>query len=166
MSSPVKWLSDRQYESATLPERMVAWADSQVGVKEVPKGSNRGPMVDEYEAYYGLKGQPWCACFVAWCMNKAGFSKSQIGKSALVADWANQFKGKRVETPKRGDLGYWVTSKGTGHIFIVVGYALGVVRTIEGNTNDDGSREGYEVCKRTRGIWGIRANTRWGFIRL
>lgn len=27
-----------------------------------------------------------------------------------------------------------------------------VIRTIEGNTNDDGSREGYEVCARSRGF--------------
>jgi hypothetical protein len=33
------------------------------------------------------------------------------------------------------------------------GYAMdsnGAFRTIEGNTNDDGSREGYEVCTRIR----------------
>lgn len=28
--------------------------------------------------------------------------------------------------------------------------ATAIPRTIEGNTNDDGSREGYEVCARTR----------------
>jgi len=36
----------------------------------------------------------------------------------------------------------------TGFAF---GYDGGTIQTIEGNTNDEGSREGYEVCRRTRG---------------
>jgi hypothetical protein len=37
------------------------------------------------------------------------------------------------------------------HTGIVVNASDETFKTIEGNTNDDGSREGYEVCARTRG---------------
>jgi hypothetical protein len=37
------------------------------------------------------------------------------------------------------------------HTGIVVSAEADVFHTIEGNTNDEGSREGYEVCKRIRG---------------
>ena len=38
---------------------------------------------------------------------------------------------------------------------IVVDAAADTFKTIEGNTNDDGSHEGYEVCARVRGYAGI-----------
>ncbi len=37
---------------------------------------------------------------------------------------------------------------------IVLRAAEEVFETIEGNTNDEGSREGYEVCQRVRGYPG------------
>ena len=37
------------------------------------------------------------------------------------------------------------------HTGIIVSAGPGSMATIEGNTNDDGSAEGYEVCARTRG---------------
>jgi hypothetical protein len=41
--------------------------------------------------------------------------------------------------------------KGQGHTgFVVEVLSNGNLKTIEGNTNDEGSREGYEVCYRTR----------------
>jgi hypothetical protein len=38
------------------------------------------------------------------------------------------------------------------HIGIVIGLNDFVITTIEGNTNDEGSREGFEVCKRYRNL--------------
>jgi hypothetical protein len=37
------------------------------------------------------------------------------------------------------------------HTGIVTGAAADTFETIEGNTNDAGDREGYEVCRRVRG---------------
>ncbi|HYE75220.1 MAG TPA: CHAP domain-containing protein, partial [Blastocatellia bacterium] len=53
-------------------------------------------------------------------------------------------------------------SNTTGHTGIVesVDVAKKTVTSIEGNTNDDGSREGYEVARRTRTIESINV----GFI--
>ena len=50
-------------------------AGSEVGVMEMPPGSNRGPKVDLYLASVGLKANagsfPWCAAFVYWCFREA-----------------------------------------------------------------------------------------------
>ena len=37
------------------------------------------------------------------------------------------------------------------HTGIIASAGPDTLQTIEGNTNDDGSAEGYEVCARTRG---------------
>ena len=49
--------------------------------------------------------------------------------------------------------------KGLGHTGFVERIDGTSIHTIEGNTNDTGSREGYEVCRRIRKI-----NTIKGFI--
>ena len=46
------------------------------------------------------------------------------------------------------------TSTDWTHTGIVTEVGDGWFRTIEGNTNDEGSREGYEACARTRGFKG------------
>ena len=51
--------------------------------------------------------------------------------------------------------------KGLGHTGFVEKVEGNVIHTIEGNTNDTGSREGYEVCRRTRKVEQCK-----GFIRL
>ena len=43
------------------------------------------------------------------------------------------------------------TTKDWVHVGIVIKAEDQIIHTIEGNTNDEGSREGYEVCKRIRG---------------
>ncbi len=44
------------------------------------------------------------------------------------------------------------TSTDWEHTGIVLSAEGDVLKTIEGNTNDDGSREGYEVCRRIRNL--------------
>lgn len=174
MKSPVRWLSDLSY--AVLPggHRAVAWADSQVGVRE--RGRNRGPEVQEYQAVAGLGsggGFAWCASFVYWCCLKAGMPTCglpRIGSCAAVRNWVLHAgtKGALVSSAGRGRLFYWLNSDGTGHIGFCLGPAvLGVFRTIEGNTDgESGSREGDGVYKRTRTLWGLKSKARCGFIDL
>lgn len=51
--------------------------------------------------------------------------------------------------------------RGMGHTGIVVEVIGDSIRTIEGNTNDEASREGYIVAEKTRKISSINK----GFIR-
>ncbi len=48
-----------------------------------------------------------------------------------------------------------IQGQGGRHAGIVLGRRGEIVETIEGNTNDDGSREGYEVCPGYRGLKGM-----------
>lgn len=142
----------------TLQQKALEIAISQLGVQEVPKGSNRGPEVDEYVKSVGLdpKGKyAWCAAFQYWCFQQAGDSmgrQNPMAKTGGVLDqWAKRKGAFRVTgAPQPGDIGILDYGKGVGHIFIVEHAHLDHVDTIEGNTNDEGSREGFEVCRRTR----------------
>lgn len=176
MESPVRWLSNEAYRKAVFATRALAWAASQVGVRE--SGRNKGKMVEAYQEQAGLGkggGYPWCAAFVYWCYIMAGVPTKLLpnfGAAAAVRnwwDWAVKNDRLTVE-PQRGDLFYWVDANGQGHIGFVLGEpVLGFVRTIEGNTNDGGSRDGDGVYRRTRSVASIRKlnqGNRHCFIRM
>ncbi len=150
-----------------LSEKLVqlaAYHCDELKVHEVPKGSNAGPMVDKYLAAAGRPpGEPWCASFVTWLLKRCGYAHIP-NLPAAVASWAHWGINNQhlVATPKRGDLGFFLHADGTGHIFIVIENENPFIRTIEGNSNKNGSSEGYEVVRHMRPLAspGIR------FIRL
>lgn len=170
------WLTDEAYAKMSLSEKALMHAAHEcdvLKVQEEPRGSNRGNRVDEYEKLFHMKGEPWCAAFAGWCIWQAGGSFGKdFPTSALVADWKNwalSHNSKEL-TPKRGYLFYLVNSNGSGHIGWVTKASNEIdgweFETIEGNSNDEGSREGYEVCRRKRKLEDLKHNARWGFIRL
>jgi hypothetical protein len=68
----------------------------------------------------------------------------------------------RVTIPQAGDIFVMDFGNGAGHTGIVEKVLPnGILQTIEGNTNDDGSRDGYEVCRRARSVTKIK-----GFLRI
>ena len=143
-------------------------AQSQNGVQEVPRNSNAGPAVESYLKSVGLgKGYAWCMAFVYWSVKEAAKklnTTSPLVKTAGVLRQWNEVspKLKVTKNPKAGDIFIMDYGKGLGHTgFVVEVRADGSLRTIEGNTNDEGSREGYEVCYRTR-----RQNQIKGYIRI
>lgn len=176
MKSPVRWLSDEAYRKAGFATRALAWAASQVGVRET--GRNKGEMVEAYQEQAGLGkggGYPWCAAFVYWAYIKAGTPPNRLpnfGAAAAVRNWRDwAAKNDRLtDKPQRGDLFYWVGANGQGHIgFVTEVSILGFVKTIEGNTNDGGSRDGDGVYRRTRLFASIRKlnqGNRFCFIRM
>jgi hypothetical protein len=116
------------------------------------------------EAMGWEKGQAWCAYFgeLVWKLaysRQNGLFVSRLDKlfSASAVTTFKNFKkaGWPVHTgknPKPGSLVVWQTYKNgkkywTGHVGI---YVEKPFRTIEGNTNNDGSREGYKVAEKTR----------------
>lgn len=51
----------------------VQWCREQVGVKESPAGSNRGPLVSKWQKdVAGIDGQPWCGAFVGYGLKHVG----------------------------------------------------------------------------------------------
>lgn len=148
-----------------LSKETILSAITQIGVEEIPRGSNAGIDVEKYLKSVGLgKGYSWCMAFVYWNVNQAA-TKLQIPNSLLktggVLAQYNYPKNLRFTTPQKGDIFIMDHGKGQGHTGFVE-YVLGdTIHTIEGNTNDDGSREGYEVCRRVR-----KTSSCKGFIRI
>ncbi len=155
-----------------LVANAVAVANSQIGVLEQPLGSNRGPQIEQYQAAVGIdKGEAWCAAFTYWCFQQAADSLQKsnpvIKTGSVVQHWdlARQ-KGIPVvmtsaarqdpELLKPGMIFIMATGGGTGHTGIVEKVIGGRLVTVEGNTNDNGSREGIGVFRRnTRNVASI-----------
>lgn len=155
-------MTDADYESAPVQERALAWASSFKGTRE--HGINRGPLVQRFLASVGLgPGYPWCAAFMSHVLRQAGYVGGPTKGRAAVRNWAKWAKdeNKVYLKPKRGDLFYWLNKNGTGHIGIVAEVNGGTVRTYEGNTNAQGSREGDGVYEKSRQTSGLRFIRWW-----
>lgn len=149
----------------TLAIQALAIAITQNGVEEVPKNSNAGPDVSVYLKSVGLApGNPWCMAFVYWCVNKAakqlGIKNPLIKTGSVLYQYRNTTLRKLPKTSKgikAGDIFIIDFGGGKGHTGFVEKFENGIVYTIEGNTNDEGSREGYEVARKQRAISSITA---------
>jgi hypothetical protein len=140
-------------------EALIKKAQTQIGVCEEPKGSNKGPQVTTYQRRAGYtQPVPWCLCFLYWCVDEVCGDLEITNKlirtggcDELLA-WARG-KGLAHDTPQAGDFGLVMKSQNDAvHVFLVEKVEGSTLHTIEGNTNDDGSREGYEVCRRVRKV--------------
>ena len=155
MKSPVSWLTDQGYASSRPSERAIAWADSFTGERE--SGWNGGKFVTMLlDALSVPRGSAWCAAFASYCLTKAGVKGGPMGwRRASVKRWVDwAFHNGRLyySSPQRGDVFAWINDNGTGHMGFVLGAPdfSGEFRTIEGNSNKAGSREGDGVYKRSR----------------
>jgi hypothetical protein len=151
-------------------------AATDLGLEEAPRGSNKGPELqkffksDDLEMDGKTDGYPWCAAAVSYWVqqwiaaNGVKLRAPRIAAVRLFPEWAK--KNGLVTTPDRprvNDIVVFTFS----HIGVVEavrasgsGEVLGI-DAIEGNTNGDGSREGFEVARRSRPIEQCRL-----FIRL
>ncbi|HKA19589.1 MAG TPA: peptidoglycan-binding protein [Blastocatellia bacterium] len=151
-----------------LVKGAIEFATTQIGVRENPLGSNRGKEVDEYLRAVGLNpvgnSFAWCVAFTHFCYLMAAESLDSENphiKTAGVLDHWNKAGRKpgavritnanAVADPslvKPGSLFIIDLGGGLGHSGMVVETANGRLVTIEGNTNDNGSRNGIGVFQR------------------
>lgn len=138
-----------------LTEKALELAISQIGVRETKR--NRGPEVDAYLLSAGLdptKGSyPWCASFCYWAFQKAarelGVPNPVPRTAGVMKMWAKSPFWAR-SGPVAGAIFIIDHGGGKGHAgFVEYAAPLHIV-SIEGNTNDGGSREGDGVYRRTR----------------
>jgi hypothetical protein len=146
----------------------LAVAAREIGVGEEPAGSNRGPRVDQYLRAVGLdpaRGSfAWCAAFVYWCFARAadelGRTNPVVRTAGVLDHWRRAGEAgiprlsaaEANEDPARvqpGMLFVLDTGGGAGHTGFVERVEGGRLVTVEGNTNDDGSREGVGVFRRS-----------------
>ncbi len=125
---------------------------SQIGVKET--APNSGPQVDQYLASVGLSpGYPWCGAFVAWGYKNHGLYVPK--GAAFTPSWFVAGKLIPLREVKRGDVGgiYFASLGRIAHIVVFEQDdepGKNLILTIEGNTNDSGSRTGHSVLRKRR----------------
>ena len=149
-----------------LAQTALQCALKDVGKCEVPRGTNWGPYVQGLLANVGIRfPAAWCCAFV---YSKFLDAASQHGvpnplpRTGGVLSLWNQSKANRKTEPHVGDVLIMDFGNGAGHTGFVEMVDAKYVYTVEGNSNDDGSREGYEVVKRKR----LRSDPRIkGFLR-
>lgn len=140
-----------------LATNVIRFAMTQNGVQEQPKGSNRGPEVDEYVKYVGIDPAqqiPWCACFVSFCIGKTATAlgiSAQFHSSAGAMNLLAKNPSLVVPVVVVPCVGVIDHGQGKGHAFFITAINDdGSYQDIEGNSNSGGSREGFEVVVRQR----------------
>lgn len=138
-------------------EKVVESYTAEIGIKEAT-GSNDGVRVETYLRSTGLgKGYAWCAAFVNYVLdannvktpNSAAWSPSWFSSDRVI------YKSGKLLTskyPKPGDVFgiYFTNKKRIAHVGFLHYWGRRYVRTVEGNTNMAGSREGDGVYEKLR----------------
>ncbi len=161
--------------ASPLLQKALDIAATQIGVLEHPLGSNRGPEVDTYLRSAGIDPTTghfaWCAAFVYFCFDQAAAALHRnnplVKTGGVMAHWNGAgtrgipriTHAKARQNPsliKPGHIFVIDLGSGLGHTGLVERVVGGKLVTIEGNTNDNGSREGIGVFRReSRKIEGI-----------
>jgi len=129
-------------------------------------GQNMGPWVRLYMKGNEGSPWPWCAGFVSFVVRQAVDTvaapmpfRPTFSCDLLAADARQRgslVSDRQLDSASDIPVGSVFLNRRVGgdwtHTGIVIGVAADTFETIEGNTNDAGDREGYEVCRRVRGL--------------
>jgi hypothetical protein len=123
---------------------MIEIAESQIG--------NVGG--ETYWRWYGFSSRvPWCACFVSWVADQAGFIEAGIiprfSSCSAGEQWfrsSGQWQDNGY-TPAPGDIIFfdWDGDGTPDHVGIVERVEGNIVHTIEGNSSDSVRRRSYSL---------------------
>jgi hypothetical protein len=133
-------------------------ANNELGIRELT-GHNDGPRVEAYLSVVKLgKGQPWCAAFVSWVYQQAGFPKPRSGWSPDLFP-----KARLARSALPGDvIGiYFPALKRIAHVGIAVTQKGDYIYSTEGNTSLQGSRDGDGVYRKVRHVRTIHRIADW-----
>jgi len=118
-----------------FPYLPIAFAE--YGTREVP-GSASNPRIQEYIRSTDLARYPslpdetdWCACFVNWCIEKAGLASTN---SAVVSPWRNW--GVKPASIRRGCVITFRWDDGWEHVSFYLGEIGNYVVCLGGNQSD------------------------------
>jgi CHAP domain/Putative peptidoglycan binding domain len=158
-----------------LAAQLLSTSISQIGARETSGQANRGPQVDAYLKASGISnpgnnppgGYPWCQAFVYWCfvqvcttLNRNNPSIKTAGVLKHWNDSSTLVGVKRVTKAaaqsnlsllKPGMIFINDYGSGLGHTGIVESvFPDGRFVSVEGNSNDNGSRDGVGVFRLDR----------------
>lgn len=141
---------------------VLAVARRYIGVKENPAGSNQ----QQFGAWYGVQGQPWCAIFSSFCLHVAGYrwtdatTAKGFSYCPSIVAWGK--KHSRISrTPHLGDLAVAVNGSRPHHVELVSRKPTGdgTFMSIGGNTGSSNLSNGGEVLEHIHTI-----GTSWVFV--
>jgi hypothetical protein len=153
----------------TLGDRLLSIAQQHLRLN--PRelgGDNRGPWVRIYTGGHDGPEWRWCAGFVTFLLKQASLEtnmkmpfKGSLSCDTLAAQSQDaglfvaekELKGGKIEWDELGKIFLFLVRRTPGdytHVGIGLGGSEQGFNTIEGNTNDSGSPNGYEVCARIR----------------
>lgn len=129
-----------------------------LGVKELT-GNNDGEIIEKILASCGISiPAPWCACY----LNQGLLDIGKTGPDTIPG-WSPQWfkdperitwtRERMEQLISKGNICgiYFRSKRRVAHVLAVLDdFGDGYVLTIEGNTNDQGSREGNKVAIRLR----------------
>lgn len=141
-------------QPSDLRQKVYKTYAAEVGTRE-KTGHNDGEKVEAYLNYVWLKkGNPWCAAFVSWSFGKNGIRMARSGGCVQLMEQGKiiYLKDKTTQIPQRSDVFFiYFANKGrVAHTGFIDVWDDKLVSTIEGNTNEAGSREGDGVYRKRR----------------
>lgn len=140
-----------------LAQQTINVAISQIGQSERPVGSNYGGMVTEYLQSVGINfSASWCMAFVYWCVKQSCIVtnlKNPLAQTGgVLHQWELTPAAHKSKVSVAGSIFIMDFGGGLGHTGLVEHFDTDFIYTIEGNSNTDGSRNGYEVVRHKRPI--------------
>jgi hypothetical protein len=134
---PIRWVALAAHRLSVVAAAPTAIAVriktleiSQLGVTEVPLGSNRGPQVTIYQRATGAYGLAWCVSFQQWSFLTGGYGTFAFGTASVyyAVDWA-QPRGLLRARPKVGAIVAFIDYDHAGHRIPGTGHMGYVVKT-------------------------------------
>lgn len=144
---------------------------SYIGVKEA-SGHNDGKQVNEFQRATGNHtGDAWCASFVAYCLKMVGINITGNGMARSWFDKRHTVYARDKDGVKRfyelagyrgNTAGLYFANKGAiAHILFIQDIKDDKIITVEGNTNNQLSREGNGCFQCIRKIKQIHSVSNW-----
>lgn len=150
-----------------IANALVEEAEKTIGIME-EGGENRGKLIEEFQRTVDGKAvqEPWC---MSWLQTIVARTCARFGAKNLFpqselcrAVWLSTPLKYRSKVPFWGSAVLW-----RGHCGLVTLTYKRSFNTIEGNTNQAGSREGDGVYRKTRSVTGgVNAFTILGYVDL
>lgn len=141
-----KYFKRRRIASSTsaCQKRVVGYARSQIGVHEVPMGSNWGPQVATFQSVTGAYHAPWCVSFAQWVLWRAhvGPIANRTASAAYLRDWA-WHHGWLHSRPEVGSIAVWVYSD--QHASVVDSVSGTHFTTVDGNWGDSVAHVSHDL---------------------
>lgn len=160
----------RRHEDAgnDVPTATIAYGQAHLAVHPIEiGGQNRGPWVRLYTGGKEGDAWAWCSGFVSFLMHQGAETLGQdppimgsVSCDSVVAQGRQKGRflaerdAQKSGVPAGSIFLVRRTASDWTHDGLVVQAHGDTFDTIEGNTNDDGSREGFEVCARSRNYVG------------